>query len=192
MLQMNARRTLSPLAAAVAGIVVGALPASAQQLGHRDGLTPRPDLDAKVMASIAQCAQVAPSCADAMKTAAGALVFPSVVTVDLLVGGSGGDGALVQNGIIIGYYDVGEASAGAQVGIKKATQVYILRDQSTLQKVEGDGQWQVGAAADLTVFAANATASAQSGDPLVYVFDADGLNAGANLSALKIWKSDQS
>jgi lipid-binding SYLF domain-containing protein len=192
MLKFNRSRAFTPLAGALAGIVIGALPAAAQQIGHKEGLTPRPELDAKVASSIEKCAEVAPSCADAMKTAAGALVFPSVVTVDLLVGGSGGKGALVQNGMITAYYNIGEASAGAQMGVKNATQVYILRDESTLQNVTGDGQWQVGAAADLTVFAANATASTQSSDPLVYVFDANGLNAGANVSALKIWKSDES
>ncbi len=192
MLQLNPSRTLFPLAGALVGIAMSAAPAAAQQIDHQQGLTPRPELDAKVVASIEQCAKVAPSCADAMKTAAGALVFPGVVTVDLIVGGSGGRGALVQDGMITGYYNIGEASAGAQIGIKQATQVYILRDESTLQDVEADGQWQVGAASDLTVFNANATASTQSADPLVYVFDANGLNASVNVSALKIWESDES
>lgn len=192
MLRLNSRERLPLVAGALLGLAAGSMSASAQEIGHAEGVTPRPELDAEVAASVMQCAQVAPSCAEAMDTAAGALVFPSVVTVDLVVGGSGGDGALVQDGKITGYYDIGEASAGAQIGIKEATQVYVVRDEAKLQDLMNDGQWEVGAAADLTVVSANATASTQSGDPLVYVFDADGLNAGVNVSALKIWKDSES
>lgn len=188
MFRMTAKTSAS-LAAAAMGLMA-AMPASAQDIGHMDGVKARPELDAKIASTLQQCAQVAPSCGDTTANAAGVLVFPSVLTVDLGVGGSGGSGALVENGKIVGYYDVGEASAGAQLGIKEASQVYVVRDQDTLAKLTDNGKWEVGAAADLTVAKANVSASAQSGDPLVYIFDADGLNAGVNVSALKIWKDN--
>lgn len=163
----------------------------AEGIGHAEGLTPRPELDANVVRSIKECADVAPSCADLMKGAAGALVFPDVLTVDLIVGGTGDEGALVQDGKITGYYDIGQASAGAQIGIKESTQVYIFRDPSTLAELTDGGKWELSAAADLTVLSASANASGQTGDPLVYVFDSNGLNAGVNVGVLSIWQDNE-
>ncbi|MGR3755975.1 MAG: YSC84-related protein [Tranquillimonas sp.] len=160
------------------------------KMGHAQGVTPDAELDANVMSTLQQCQQVAPTCAQTVGSAAGVLVFPSVLTVDLGVGGSGGKGALVQNGQITGYYNIGEASAGFQIGVKEASQVYVFQNESSLQDLMRDGPWELGAAADLTVISANVSASAQTGDPLVFVFDADGLNAGANVSVLKIWRDD--
>lgn len=182
-------KTLRPAAVALFGAMAFSAPAmAAMDIGHGDGVTPRPELDKEIQATIKQCAEVAPSCADEMQSAAGALVFPDVVTVDLIVGGAGGNGALVQDGKITGYYDIGEASAGAQIGIKSASQVYVARDESTLEDLMQNGQWELSAATDLTVIAANATASTQTGDPLVYVFDSNGLNASVNVSVLNIWE----
>lgn len=173
---------------AVGALGLAPLAASAQDIGHADGVTPRPELDASIQQTLQQCASVAPSCTTAVDNAAGVLVFPSIVTVDLGVGGSGGSGALIQNDQIVGYYDIGEASVGVQIGVKAASQVYVLESQDEVATLQNGGQWDLSTAADLTVADANASASAQTGDPLVYVFNAEGLNAGANISALKVWQ----
>ena len=170
------------------GLLAFALPAGAQQLEHQEGLQPQPELDARVMTTIERCEEVASSCRADIDSAEGTLVFPSVLSVDLVVGGTGGHGALIEGGKIAGYYDLGEASAGAQIGIDDASYVFTIHDAATLEQLGEGGKWDVGAEANVTVVEADATAAAQSGGTRIYVFDAEGLNAGVDISVLKIWK----
>ena len=68
--------------------------------------------------------------------------------------------------------------------------VYVFREQESLdQLMEGD-KWELGAAAGATVIDANADAMATTGDPAIYIFDAEGLNAELSVSALRIWEED--
>src|ERR1043166_101193 len=86
-----------------------------------------PSLDKSVMDTLHQCQQVASSCAATTKDAAGILVFPNVVKADLIIGGAGGKGALIENGKITGYYSLGVGSAGLQAGVESANQVFVFR-----------------------------------------------------------------
>src|SRR6185503_11956492 len=75
-----------------------------------------PSLNIAVMETLRQCQQMSGSCAANTKTAVGVLVFPSVLKADLLIGGSGGKGALIENGRVTEYYSIGSISAGLQAG----------------------------------------------------------------------------
>src|SRR5438477_11363521 len=93
-------------------------------------------LDKSVMMTLEECQRMSSSCAATTKNAMGVLVFPSVVKADLIVGGAGGKGALIENGRITGYYNLGAASAGLQVGVENSSQVYVFRTQEALAKLK--------------------------------------------------------
>lgn len=135
-----------------------------------------------------RCEMVAPECGADMDEAAGVLVFPEVLHAHLLVGGAGGNGVLMVDGTPAGYYDIGKASAGLQVGVDENAIVYVFRDDESLAQLTDGDEWEYGASAGATVGQSNADAKAVSDDPVVYAFDADGLNGEVNISLLRIWE----
>ncbi|WP_102227176.1 YSC84-related protein [Acidimangrovimonas sediminis] len=184
---------IRPLTAGAAATLMGVLALGASPalaMTHAQGLKARPKLDARVESALQHCATLDTSCKSVASNSAAVLVFPDVTTVDLGIGGSGGAGALIENGKIQGYYDVGKASVGFQLGAKQASQVYVFPTKKSVSKIRQGGEWHVGAGAGITVVRANATANAETGKPRVYVFDSAGLNGGAKVSALKIWKDN--
>lgn len=146
-----------------------------------------PTIDAKVMAALETCKNVEPTCGDG--DAAGYIVFPDVTSVALGVGGAGGEGALVQDGQIKGYYKMGEGSIGLQAGVSAASFVLKISDPATLKEYQSDGKWSIGADADVTVVQAGATAQGQAaGDETqLYVFNSEGLMGDVSVNGMKIW-----
>lgn len=149
-------------------------------------------LDASVINTLAQCKQVSPSCASATQDAAGILVFPTVIKADLIVGGAGGKGALVENGKITEYYSIGAASAGLQAGVETASQVYVFRTLGALAELKQGREWKASATAGVTLMTADANAKAVTGNVLAYLFDTKGLHAGAALDVFNVWKTGKS
>lgn len=148
-------------------------------------------LDKSVMDTLKQCQNISSSCAETTKDATGILVFPNVVKADLIIGGAGGKGALIENGTITGYYNIGAASAGLQAGIESASQVYVFRNADALGKLKDGSEWKAGATADVALIEADANARSTSGSILAYVFDAKGLHAGISLDVFRVWKASQ-
>ena len=146
------------------------------------------ELDQKVMAALEQCRQAEPTCG---KGGLGYLVFPDVTSVAL---GEGGEGARVQNGQIVDYYNMGEASIGLQAGVSAASYVFKLRDQAALQQVQSDGEWSIGAETALVIANADANAAAEATgtDTMLYVFNAEGLMADVSVDAMRIRKDENS
>ncbi|MEO1949774.1 MULTISPECIES: YSC84-related protein [unclassified Thioclava] len=179
------------LTAGIAATLMGTMALAgspANAMDHAKGVKPRPDLDKHVAAALQQCASLQETCQQVATNSAAVLVFPEVTTVDLGIGGSGGSGALIENGKVQGYYDIGKASVGLQLGAKQASQIYVFPTKKSVSEVQNGGEWHVGAGAGITVVNANATANVESGKPRVYVFDSSGLNGGAKVSTLRIWK----
>ena len=136
------------------------------------------------------CAAVSESCAQQMQNAAGVLVFPDVLTVQLGVGGSGGHGVLFVDGQPQGVYDLGRASAGLEAGIEEASYVFVVTSEDALKQIEA-GEWDLGAEAGLTIVdGANADADSNA-DVYDYVVTARGLDADIAVNVMKIWPSDE-
>jgi lipid-binding SYLF domain-containing protein len=149
-------------------------------------------LDKSVTATLSECQRVSTSCAQESKNAAGILVFPEIIKADLIVGGAGGKGALIENGRVTGYYSLGAASAGLQAGVENSSQVYIFRTKEALADLKNGSDWKAGASAGATLVTADASANAATGNVLAYVFDAKGLHAGVSLDVFNIWETGKS
>jgi lipid-binding SYLF domain-containing protein len=145
-------------------------------------------LDAAVWAALNRC-EAEKGCQAAVKTAKGVLVFPSVTKADLILGGAGGKGALVQGGKITGYYSIGAGSAGLQAGIDNASQVYAFQNTDALNRLTSGQDWNVGATSGIAVNRNGAAAAATTASVDAFIFDAKGLEAGASVNAFDIWKT---
>jgi lipid-binding SYLF domain-containing protein len=158
-------------------------------LGVAQAMADDSSLDGSVISTLKECQRISLSCASTTENVVGILVFPSVIKADLIIGGAGGKGALIENGTITGYYNIGAASAGLQAGVEKASQVYVFRTQAALTKLKEGPDWKAGATAGVTLVKADANAQSVTGDVLAYIFDAKGLNAGISLDVFDVWKS---
>lgn len=177
----------SALAAGAAMIFAG-MPAQADD--HEDMDHDKMELKQEAMLTLDQCREIADTCAADIDAAAGVLVFPEVWKADLLIGGAGGEGLLFVEGKVTGKYDIGKASVGLQAGIDKSSMVWVFREEESLDELMDGDEWEVGAAAGATVVDADANAMAATGDPRIYIIEAEGLNAELSVSALRIWEDD--
>ena len=149
----------------------------------------RTTLNQQVMTTLQQCQQVSVSCSETTTHAKGVLVFPTVTKASFIVGGQGGEGALVENGKITGYYNLGAASAGLQAGIENNSQVYVFRTADALATLKNSPNWKADASAGVTVVTADANAKGvSSANVLAYVFDSKGLHGGVSLGVMDVWK----
>jgi lipid-binding SYLF domain-containing protein len=174
--------------AAGAAMLVAGVPAQADNGDRYDD--DRMEMKQEAMLTLDQCRELAETCAADIDSAAGVLVFPEVWKADLIVGGAGGEGVLFINDEVQGEYNIGKASVGLQAGVDQSSMVYVFREQDALDELMDGDEWEVGAAAGATVVNADANAMATTGDPRIYIFEAEGLNAELSVNALRIWEDD--
>lgn len=121
----------------------------------------------------------------------GVLVFPEVVTVGLLVGGSHGNGALRQGNNTAGYYSLNSGSVGLLAGAQSRTLFVFFMTQDALNRfLQSDG-WTVGGDASVVVVDAGAMArldKANAPPVVALVRNQEGLMANLSLDGTKISK----
>jgi lipid-binding SYLF domain-containing protein len=118
------------------------------------------------------------------------LVFPSIVKGGFIVGGQYGEGALVMNGKITGYYSTIQASYGLQAGIQKYGYALFLMSDSALDWVRSSDGWEIGTGPSIVVVdvgkAASLTTTTLHSDIYAFFFSQKGLMAGLGLQGTKI------
>lgn len=124
------------------------------------------------------------------------LVMPDVVKGGVLVGASYGEGALLLNrpglkydGPIAGFYSVGSASFGLQVGVQSSNHVlFFMTDDAVIRFRTTEG-WEIGVDAEVTFPDAGLIAQINStllNKPVIgVVFRQDGILIGASLEGAK-------
>lgn len=122
--------------------------------------------------------------------AAAILVFPKIVKGGLIIGGQYGEGALMQDDGVAGYYSTASASFGLQAGLQTfGYAIYFLKDESLGYLDNSDG-WEIGTAPNVVVVdqgaGASLTTTSGRGDIYVFFFDQKGLMAGVTIEGTKI------
>lgn len=123
------------------------------------------------------------------------LVFPSITKGGFIVGGQYGEGALIREGKIIGYYNTVSASYGLQAGIQRYGYALFLMTDAMLAYLDKSGGWELGMAPNIVVVDVGAaggisTTTAQS-DAYAFFFDQKGLMAGLGLQGTKITRIEK-
>ena len=95
--------------------------------------------------------------------ARGFAVFPTVAKGGLVVGGAKGDGVVYENGHVIGWSTLTQASVGAQIGGQAYSEIIFFRDQGALSRFKG-GHLEFDAQASAVVANGGASADADYAD----------------------------
>jgi lipid-binding SYLF domain-containing protein len=96
----------------------------------------RSQIDAGVDATLSKLYESSPDARQLVARARGVLVFPSVLSASLIIGGEHGDGALRVANRTIGYYSLTGGSIGFQAGAQSKAIVLLFMTQDALTKFQ--------------------------------------------------------
>jgi lipid-binding SYLF domain-containing protein len=119
------------------------------------------------------------------------LVFPSVVKAGFIVGGQGGNGAMIRDtGVISGYYQTAAASYGLQAGVQEFGYALFLMDDSAFSNLDRTDGWEVGSSPSLVIvdkgMATSLTNATLNKSTYAFFFNQRGLMGGLGLQGSKI------
>ena len=123
--------------------------------------------------------------------AKGILVFPEITKGGFMVGGMGGNGALIRNdGTIRDFYQTGGLSYGIQAGIQRYGYALFLMDDSAFANLNRAGGWEIGSAPSLVIvdegMATSLTTTTLNKSTYAFFFNQRGLMGGLGLQGSKI------
>ncbi len=120
------------------------------------------------------------------------LVFPEITKGGFIVGGMGGNGALVQpGGGVRDFYQTGGLSYGFQAGVQEYGYALFLMDDSAINALNNSEGWAVGSSPNLVVMDSSVSISGLSSSTMnkgtyAFFFNRKGLMGGAGLEGTKI------
>lgn len=123
--------------------------------------------------------------------ARGILVFPEITKGGFMVGGMGGDGALIRpDGSIRDFYQTGGLSYGFQAGVQQYGYALFLMDDEAFNNINRANGWEIGSAPSLVIVdegraASLSTTTLQKGT-YAFFFNQRGLMGGLGLQGSKI------
>jgi lipid-binding SYLF domain-containing protein len=123
--------------------------------------------------------------------AKGILVFPRIVKAGFIVGGQGGEGALLRNGKPVGYFGTGGMSIGFQAGAQSFGYALFFMSDAALNHVNSTDGWEIGVGPSVVIVDAGMaralTTTTAHSDIYAFFFDQKGLMAGMGLQGTKIY-----
>lgn len=153
-------------------------------------------IDARVNLALGKMFSKLPETRSLSPRARAMLVMPEVFKGGFVIGGSYGEGALLMNDAVlgyeapaVGYYSVGAASVGLQIGVQSSSHVLFFMTDEAVEQFRQSNGWEVGADAEVTFPDAGLNAQANSTllqKPIIgVVFGQDGFLVGASLEGAK-------
>ncbi len=123
--------------------------------------------------------------------AKGILVFPNVTKGGFIVGGMGGNGALIRNdGSIQDFYQTAGASYGLQAGVQQYGYALFLMDSQAFANINKSSGWEVGSSPSLVIVdkgkATSLTTTTVDAGTYAFFFNQRGLMGGLGLQGSKI------
>ena len=152
-------------------------------------------INSRVNLALNQLYAEVPNARDLAAKAKGMLVMPDVIKGGFILGGAYGEGALRLNDPTQGYekhggyFSVGAASVGLQIGVQSTSHVLFFMTDEALEKFRRADGWEIGADAEVTFPDKGLNAGIDSTSyekPVVgVVFAEDGLLVGVSLEGAK-------
>lgn len=169
--------------------------ASAVMFAGSAGAASNDALDKEVRAALNSLYQSTPAAKALGAKAKAILVFPKIIKAGLIVGGQGGDGALLKGNKIVGYYNTGGLSVGLQAGAQSFGYALFLMSDAAVRHAENSGGWELGVGPSIVIVdqgaAAALTTTTAHSDIYAFFFDQKGLMAGMGLQGTKVTKLDK-
>jgi lipid-binding SYLF domain-containing protein len=118
------------------------------------------------------------------------LVFPKVTKAGLGVGGQFGEGALIQGGKVVAYYNTAGASFGLQAGAQTFGYAMFFMNDAALKQIDKAEGFEVGVGPSVVVvdegMAKSTTTTTMKDDIYAFIFGQKGLMAGLGVQGNKI------
>jgi lipid-binding SYLF domain-containing protein len=170
--------------------ITGCSTTTTSAAGGNDPMAKRQSVDGNVDNALSRLYAQDPSARELVAKARGTLVFPSIVSAGFVVGGSYGQGALIQPGQPRSYYSTAAGSVGLLAGAESKSVVLLFMTQEALDKFVASKGWTVGADASVTLInvGANAQVDTKTAQQAIigYVMTNGGLMANVSLEGTKI------
>lgn len=120
----------------------------------------RENLSSKSDAALADLKNTDPSLDDFLDKAHGYAIFPSVGKGGLIVGGAHGRGMVYEQGTLVGYATVTQATIGAQAGGQSFSEVIVFENEAAFDRFT-QGNFELAANASAVALKSGAAASAK-------------------------------
>lgn len=138
-------------------------------------------LSIDVNASIDTMSVTDPSLKDFLAKSYGYVIFPSVGKGGLIVGGAYGRGEVYEQGKLIGYADISQATIGLQAGGQAFTEIIAFENKAALDRFINN-KYEVAAQASAVALSAGAAANAKYTDGVaIFTHVKGGLMAEASV-----------
>lgn len=148
------------------------------------------ELTASSLAALERLYQVNDKARAIGKAARAVLVFPKIVKAGFIVGGMGGEGALLQRGRAVGFYSIGGASYGLQAGGQSYSYALFFMKDSAVAYLKSSEGWAIGSGPTVVVadkgFTKGMDTTTLTQDVYAVGFGSKGLMAGLGLQGTKI------
>jgi lipid-binding SYLF domain-containing protein len=126
------------------------------------------------------------------KNAKAILVFPSIVKAGFMFGGQMGDGVLLKQGRVAGYYNSLAGSYGLQAGVQTFGYALFFMNEAALAYLDKSDGWEIGVGPSIVVVdegvGKSLTSTTITQDVYAFIFDQKGLMAGLGIQGSKISK----
>jgi lipid-binding SYLF domain-containing protein len=171
-------------------IVVAAATFSIGATSSRANAATTEDLDKSAAQALQVLYKTNPLAAEIGKKAKAVLVFPNIVKAGLIFGGAYGEGVLMKNSKVVGYYNSVTASWGWQAGAESYAYAVFLMSNKAVNYLDKTKGWEIGVGP--TVVAVNAgvaknlSSSTLKDDAYAFIFDQQGLMASLSIECTKI------
>jgi lipid-binding SYLF domain-containing protein len=126
------------------------------------------------------------------KDAVAILVFPKITKAGLVVGGQYGEGVLMKDGKVLGYYSTAGGSYGLQVGAQQFGYAMFFMNDKALDALTATSGFEVGVGPSVVLIdegmAKSTSSITMKDDVYAFIFGQKGLMAGLGLQGNKISK----
>jgi lipid-binding SYLF domain-containing protein len=141
--------------------------------------------------AIGQAEQNDPSMQNIIRNSAGYAVFPDIGKGAAGVGGAYGKGDVYQNGAVVGYCDMTQASIGLQLGGQEYTEILIFQSPEAVARFKA-GNFSFDAQATAVAIKSGAGANAKfANEVAVFTMDESGLMYEASIGGQKFSYQDR-
>ena len=120
--------------------------------------TGRENLDTSVSRVMKKLQDQDPSLTDFLGKSYAYVIFPTVGSGGVVVGGSYGHGEVFKGGKMIGYADISQVTAGAQIGGESFTEIIAFENQDAFQRFK-DGKLSLETTASAVLLKSGAASS---------------------------------
>ncbi len=150
------------------------------------------ELNHEALKALHQLYSESPAAAKLGKTAKGILVFPKVYKAGFILGGQYGEGVLIVNGNVVGYFKTMGGSYGLQAGAQAFGYALFFMTDKALKYLLNSSGWEIGVGPSIVVVdkgaAKSLTTTTGKDDIYAFFFSQKGLMAGLGLQGNKITK----